>query len=97
MKVIKKEEIGNKELNLIYNKHKADIIISGFNYAMNEGVFHYNSTEKQKVILFPAEADYINDYSTKLAIDEIKKAGWDAEFKVSTCAHGWFNSIIVNL
>lgn len=97
MKVIKKEEIGNEELNYLYNKYKADVIISGFNYAMNSSVFHSNSTEKRKVIYFPPEADYINDYSIKLAIDEIKKAGWDVEFKKSTCAYGWFNSIIVNL
>lgn len=71
-------------------------IVGEFNYCMTINKFHYNSTENKKVIFFPAESELTKE-SFNLAINKIKKAGWDVEYKITTCGMGWFNSIIINL
>lgn len=89
-----------KEQVIDFTKTKREFverIIDEFNYAVINNIYHFLSTDNQKVVFYPAEQKYCAECNFTEAILEIKKAGWNVEYKIRTCAAGWFNAITITL
>lgn len=69
-----------------------DLIIQEFEYAYKNRRFHdLTSTNEYKEVFFGADV-YTRD-SLKKAVEILKSKGYNVEYRMSSCARGWFDAI----
>ena len=72
---------------------RVQALINAFVACVEQGNFHYTSTDEKKVVMLPYESPHSTPEVCEDAVRLLREKGWSVKYALGYCGHGPFKSI----